>query len=1430
MKHNCSHLVRVSHYLLPNKVRPDLRAFVLACLGSFLGLLMQVMPVAAMPANPQPYPFAQPDGSVITLHVRGDEWFHWYETVDGRPVALDPVSSYWVYLQPGAPGTIILTTERVGLDQPTAAAWQPRPTQEQLNMAHVSASVFSPSTNSNASSKNVLGVGTAFVPLVFADFSDTNHVITSGTISNQLFNIAPGARSMAAFYNEVSYGKFTVAAGPSGVQDWVKVGHTAAYYAPNLTSSGNANTGTAVAQFVHDAVVAAIAAGYKFAPYDQAGTGKVPVVDVVHAGRGQEDGGGPNAIWSNRSSFSGNGLAPIIADGGVVIDDYVVEPELQLAGTTNAPSTIGVFCHEFGHAMGLPDLYDTDYTSYGVGNWSVMGYGVYNLISRSGDCPAHFDAWCKMKLGWVSPINYTLNYQNVQFPYAASNAFAARLWKDGLASQEYYLVENRFKAGFDAGLPSSGLLIWHIDDSKGVKNDNSDNRKEWFPITAGALPPNTNSGNLHVALVQADNLWQIESKQNQGDTGDPFPGSANKRVFGPTTAPSSYAYNVGLTPGYNSFVTVSNISNAGLMMTADLYTRSPNSGPSVNWVNIAGVVPPSSGAQFVQLDNNHPVVIQASPGVSGTTLSQLQLYLNRSADGRWWNFDSQQWETNATSSNYNVAAAQQNGLTFAFNSGLPFGTNLLNGGYVFTIRVIDALSVVTQIQMAMTAVHAPEVNLSLADNSVVNTLTNFTAVATENSGVGVQRVDIALYWQGQATEGGSAVTWYWSGSSWSTTPMWLGADFAGHPAQATLYYPIGPDAANLQTDKQYFIAARAVDALGDATTNIISAFYDPGSPATIYWRYGASGNWFDPANWTPERVPLSTDNVVVNAPGDYTVTVNGTVNIASLRFASVIGLYQQHLSLPSGAVLSIGGTDTNKIYAAGTLDMAGYCSAGILQFSAGATFNWSGGTLDNGDYRVPAGTAFNLSGDSVRYLSSAATLTTGGVGTWSGLGQLNAANGSLLINNGTLTVTGDAAAFNYTGGLPRFINNGTWIKAAGTNTTLRPDNGGVAFDNNGVLNVMSGVFSLGGGGTGSNGTFTASAGARIELAAGSFGFSGTTTYSGVGATHLLGGTLTYSGPSAFSGGGTLAVDGGGVEGASVFTGTGTFNWTGGQIDAALTLPATANFNLSGDNTRTLSSAGILTSGGVGTWSGLGQLNAANGSQLINNGTMTVTGDAVAFNYTGGLPRFINNGTLIKNGSTGVTTFLANNGGVEFDNNGTVDLRTGSLAFNGGYTLSGSPKLKFALGGLNPGTQFGQETFGGAATLGGILSVTLTNGFVPTNGQTFVLATYPSSTGQFSSTQLAPLPVDVRWQLTYGASSLLLQVVPSNVFQAASLTNGQFQFTFQGQTGSSCFIEVSTNLVNWGPLLTNTPFNGILNYVDPQTAQFSKRFYRATIFP
>ncbi|MDB6057662.1 MAG: peptidase, partial [Verrucomicrobiales bacterium] len=606
---------------------PSLRSFFVI---SIAATLLFAARSHAVPADQKSYSRKQPNGVNMTLHLIGDEWFSWEETVDGRPVTKDPASGYYVYLKEGTNGQAVVTSNRVNIEPAPVQPWRLKGTaDQQKRLADVRASV---------TKKTVPSSGAGRVPVLCGFFTDKNPRFSPQAISNMLFTTGAGVRSMSTYYTEVSFGKFTVKCAQGGVGGWYRAPNTRAYYG---AQNGPGTNDIRPAQFVADIVNAAIAAGYDFSGCDQDGDGKVDVVNIVHAGAGQETrSNSTDNIWSHRFSLSASGLATIKASNGLIIDDYVIEPELAGADTSTNIVAPGVFCHEYGHALGLPDLYDPDYTTEGIGQWSGMSYGANNGFVFNGDCPAHFDAWCKAKLGWLAPVNYTLDSTHVSFPNAAQTAFAARLWKDGGGSSEYFLVENRYKTNFDAALPGNGLLIWHIDDSKNVGNKG--NTYDWCPIAVGGAPAITNLGHKLVMLEQADGLYQFDTTnvtaQNIGDAGDPFPGTSNKRLFSSNTVPNSLAYNVGTKAGFNTWVTVGNISDAGPTMTADIYTRSPNSGPDVSWVNIAGVVPPYDGATFATLDPQHPLVVNVLPGPTGVSLSQLQLYLTRASDGRWWDW------------------------------------------------------------------------------------------------------------------------------------------------------------------------------------------------------------------------------------------------------------------------------------------------------------------------------------------------------------------------------------------------------------------------------------------------------------------------------------------------------------------------------------------------------------------------------------------------------------------------------------------------------------------------------------------------------------------------------------------------------------------------------------------------------------------------
>jgi hypothetical protein len=174
-----------------------------------------------------------------------------------------------------------------------------------------------------------------------------------------------------------------------------------------------------------------------------------------------------------------------------------------------------------------------------------------------GGSPAHPDAWSRIFLGFVTPTIPTYDQNGVSFPQVETNATIYKLWTSGSPANEYYLVENRQKTGYDAYLPGDGMLIWHIDNNKPGNTD------EWWPGSG-------NPSHYKVALVQADDLWEMEKKIGYADNADPFPGSTVNRNFSGSSSPNSNSYS-----GTGTSVSVVNISNSGATMTADITVGTP---------------------------------------------------------------------------------------------------------------------------------------------------------------------------------------------------------------------------------------------------------------------------------------------------------------------------------------------------------------------------------------------------------------------------------------------------------------------------------------------------------------------------------------------------------------------------------------------------------------------------------------------------------------------------------------------------------------------------------------------------------------------------------------------------------------------------------------------------------------------------------------
>ncbi len=474
----------------------------------------------------------QPDGSSIIIRGRGDAARHWYETPQGYSVVRDSRGTWRYATGVDANGQLVAgsaarTVGRNGVGPAAAAGLHPAKDTGTAAATSLPALGFS---------------GPQRTVVILAQFTDRPSVgSTAAQWSAKFFGATDSVRSFykTASYNALDVTPATETSGTAndGVVGWVSLGIPHPNYNDNIGAS---------AQDVTRRAIQAADSTVNFASFDTNGDGRLAPnelhVTVIAAGyEGSFGNTCGQTVWGHRWAIGGFGVTAPVVDGKTVgADGYTQFGEFH-CDASNAPghmATIGIMAHEIGHDLGWPDLYDTDFSSEGVGEWSLMGAGSWGTTpggSLFGDRPTLPDAWSKYTQGWTAPTEVTATTA-VSVPNASSSPTAFRLlanpggadWTMAApGSGEYFLIENRQNSGLDVGLPGCGILVYHVNESR---SDNS------------------TDVNRLVDVEEADGLGQLDTGANRGDDGDPWHGVAGHTTFNSTSTPNSHLNSGTVTP------------------------------------------------------------------------------------------------------------------------------------------------------------------------------------------------------------------------------------------------------------------------------------------------------------------------------------------------------------------------------------------------------------------------------------------------------------------------------------------------------------------------------------------------------------------------------------------------------------------------------------------------------------------------------------------------------------------------------------------------------------------------------------------------------------------------------------------------------------------------------------------------------------------
>jgi len=504
------------------------------------GLLSLTTGTFAVPAYPYPVVQTLPDGSTITIRIRGSEHYKYSLSEDGYLIK-KATDGFYYFQELSDAGDQIPTSIRVKdiakrtlEERKLIAALKTYPElSETIQKTRVKKIVALQKAKQSGNAFPLTGSPKSIVILVnFKDLSFTtpNPVVAFTNLLNEEGYSANGGTGSARDY-------FRAASNGMSNPEFVVVGpytlpNNMEYYGKNDSNGDDVKP----REMVIDACKLASQNGVNFANYDTDSDGNVDNVFIYYAGYNEAEGASESTVWPHRWN-----LASALRLNGKYIIDYACTSEFR-GSTSKNMCGIGTFCHEFGHVYGLPDLYPTGGESHNTtSDWDIMDEGPY---LNQGRTPPTYSAYERFYLNWLTPV-LLKSATDTYLPDLSDSNKAYMITQSGNHNMnganpnpvEFFLLENRQKKGWDSYLPNSGMLVTRIYYNSIDWENNS---------------PNNNASMMGVDIMEADNNSSSSTLK-----GDVYPGTSNITTFNPVlrsgTNINKPVTSIGLSNGLISF-------------------------------------------------------------------------------------------------------------------------------------------------------------------------------------------------------------------------------------------------------------------------------------------------------------------------------------------------------------------------------------------------------------------------------------------------------------------------------------------------------------------------------------------------------------------------------------------------------------------------------------------------------------------------------------------------------------------------------------------------------------------------------------------------------------------------------------------------------------------------------------------------------------